>query len=94
MAHYPTGNSKWNPIKHRLFSEISKNWSAEPLTSYQQVLNFIRTASIKTGLAVSACLDRKKYDKGQSPDAETWDNFCLARAKILPSWNYSISPQM
>jgi Rhodopirellula transposase DDE domain len=25
VAHYPTGASKWNPIEHRLFSEISKN---------------------------------------------------------------------
>ena len=27
VAHYPTGASKWNPIEHRLFSEISKNWA-------------------------------------------------------------------
>jgi hypothetical protein len=30
LAHYPTGAAKWNP-EHRLFSEISKNWAAEPL---------------------------------------------------------------
>jgi hypothetical protein len=23
VAHYPTGASKWNPIEHRLFSEVS-----------------------------------------------------------------------
>jgi len=23
VCHYPTGASKWNPIEHRLFSEIS-----------------------------------------------------------------------
>ena len=34
VAHYPTGTSKWNPIEHRLFSEISKNWAGEPLDSY------------------------------------------------------------
>jgi DDE family transposase len=33
LAHYPAGASKWNPIEHRLFSEISKNWAAEPLVS-------------------------------------------------------------
>ena len=27
VAHYPPGASKWNPIEHRLFSEISKNWA-------------------------------------------------------------------
>jgi hypothetical protein len=25
VAHYPSGASKWNPIEHRLFSQISKN---------------------------------------------------------------------
>ena len=28
VCHYPSGASKWNPIDHRLFSEISKNWPA------------------------------------------------------------------
>src|ERR1039458_4747562 len=37
VAHYPTGASKWNPIEHRLFSEISKNWTGEPLDSYQKI---------------------------------------------------------
>jgi hypothetical protein len=41
VAHYPTGASKWNPIEHRLFSEISKNWAGEPLDSYQKILRFI-----------------------------------------------------
>jgi len=41
VAHYPTGASKWNPIEHHLFSEISKNWAGEPLDSYEKILNFI-----------------------------------------------------
>jgi hypothetical protein len=39
VAHYPAGASKWNPIEHRLFSEISRNWAGEPLDSYQKILN-------------------------------------------------------
>jgi len=31
VCHYPTGTSKWNPIEHRLFSYISKNWEGRPL---------------------------------------------------------------
>jgi len=27
VVHYPSGASKWNPIEHRLFSEVSKNWA-------------------------------------------------------------------
>lgn len=33
VSHYPVGCSKWNPIEHRLFSYISKNWEGEPLKS-------------------------------------------------------------
>ena len=50
VAHSPPGASKWNPIEHRLFSFISANWAAEPLVSYQTMLNFIRTTRIEEGL--------------------------------------------
>lgn len=42
LCHYPPGTSKWNPIEHRLFSEISKNWAGQPLESYETIVNFIR----------------------------------------------------
>jgi hypothetical protein len=51
VAHYPTGASKWNPIEHRLFSEVSRNWAGEPLDSYQKILNYARTTRTQTGLA-------------------------------------------
>ena len=54
--HYPIGASKWNPIDHRLFSEISKNWAGHPLRSYQTILNHIRTTTTDTGLCVTAQL--------------------------------------
>lgn len=40
VCHYPPGTSKWNPIEHRLFSEISKNWAGWPLDSYDTILNY------------------------------------------------------
>ena len=30
ICHYPLGASKWNPIEHRLFSQIGNNWSGRP----------------------------------------------------------------
>ena len=50
VSHYPSGASKWNPIEHRLFSQISRNWAAEPLDSYEKALKFIRTTTTTTGL--------------------------------------------
>ena len=34
VAHYPPGASKWNPIEHRLFSQISNTWAAGTLNFF------------------------------------------------------------
>jgi hypothetical protein len=41
VAHYPPATSKWNTIEHRLFSFISINWRAKPLTSLEVVLELM-----------------------------------------------------
>jgi len=54
VCHYPTGCSKWNPIEHRLFSEISQNWAGQPLCTFETMLRFISSTATKTGLKVTA----------------------------------------
>lgn len=61
VCHYPTGASKWNPIEHRLFAEISKQWAGQPLANYPTVLRLIRTTRTRTGLAISCSLDTRQY---------------------------------
>lgn len=92
VAHYPTGASKWNPIEHRLFSEISKNWAGEPLDSYQKILRFLRSTRTQTGLAVTAHLDRRHYQTGIEPTPEQLQGLRLQLSEVLPKWNYTISP--
>jgi len=92
IAHYPTGTSKWNPVEHRLFSEISKNWAGEPLTAYEKILKYIRTTSTRTGLRVSAYLDRTFYETGLTPTSEQRRQLCLRPHDVLPKWNYTIEP--
>ena len=94
VAHYPTGASKWNPIEHRLFSEISKNWAAEPLDSYEKMLNFIRTTSTKTGLVVTAYLDRNEYQTHLKPEPQLISSLRLTPGRIIPRWNYTIRPNL
>ena len=64
VAHYPPATSKWNPIEHRLFCEISKNWAGRPLDNYETILNYLRTTRSSTGLRVRAHLVRKTYKTG------------------------------
>jgi hypothetical protein len=93
MAHYPTGASKWNPVEHRLLSEISTHWAAEPLTSYEKLLMFIRTTATTTGLKVRAFLDRTPYPTKQRVTAAEVAAVALTRHKVLPTWNYTMSPR-
>lgn len=94
VAHYPTGASKWNPIEHRLFSEVSRNWAGEPLDSYQKILNYARTTKTQTGLRVTAYLDRRHYPCGLKPSPNEVASLRLRRHETLPAWNYTIKPQL
>ena len=64
VCHYPTGASKWNPIEHRLFSEISKTWAGCPLRSFALVAHYIATTATQTGLVVQAHLVPPTYVTG------------------------------
>lgn len=92
VCHYPPGASKWNPIEHRLFSEISKNWQGRPLTSYETVMKYIRTTTTVTGLQVKARLLHKTYPKGQTISQKQIKELQLTRHDTLPAWNYTLSP--
>ena len=92
VAHYPPGASKWNPIEHRLFSEISKNWKGRPLDSYEAILKFIRTTKTATGLRVRAHLVNKSYSKGVKITDVQMKELHITRDKAMPQWNYMLSP--
>lgn len=92
VCHYPPGASKWNPIEHRLFSEISKNWTGKPLKTLKTALNYIRTTKTKTGLRVKAQWVRKIYKKGEEVSQEDIDAVRITRLRNLNNWNYRLSP--
>jgi hypothetical protein len=93
VCHYPTSASKWNPIEHRLLSEISKNWAGVPLTDYETILNYIRTTRTKTGLRVKAYLVQKDYPTGVKITNEEMAELAVAPHKTQPARNYTISPR-
>jgi hypothetical protein len=92
VCHYPPGCSKWNPVEHRLFSQISKNWEGKPLRSLGIMLGYIRGTSTTTGLTVKAYLDEGIYKKGQKIAREDVDKITIKPHAVCPKWNYTISP--
>jgi len=93
VCHYPRGASKWNPVEHRLFSQISRNWAGQPLRSLDIMLAFIRGTTTQTGLRVTAHLDQRHYaTKIKVPNKEI-KTLNLKRQKLCPKWNYTLKPR-
>jgi hypothetical protein len=93
VCHYPTSASKWNPIEHRMFSEISKNWAGRPLDSYQTILNYARTTRTTTGLHIDAYLIDTDYPTGVTISDATMRELRLRPHHTQPTRNYTLSPR-
>jgi hypothetical protein len=92
ICHYPPGSSKWNPIEHRLFSEISKNWAGRPLDSFETVLKYLRTTKTSTGLSVKAHYIRKKYETGERVSDTKMEEIRIEKHEVLSQWSYNLRP--
>ncbi len=92
ICHYPTGCSKWNPVEHRLFSFISKNWEGKPLKTLDVMLGYIRGTSTRTGLKVKAFLDEAYYGRGRKITRDDLDQLRLQPHSTCPKWNYTLTP--
>jgi hypothetical protein len=93
VCHYPQGASKWNPIEHRLFSQISATWAGEVLSTLLILIGFIRRTTTKTGLKVTATHLDRTYQKGLKVSKAEFKAIQLTRHVVCPQWNYTIRPQ-
>jgi hypothetical protein len=94
VCHYPPGTSKWNDIEHSMFSYITINWRAKPLTAYEVVMELIKHTTTKTGLKIDAVLDENTYEKGKKITDEQIRQLNIQGDEFHPEWNYTIKPQM
>jgi len=92
VCHYPPGTSKWNDIEHAMFSYITINWRAKPLTAYEVVLELIKHTTTKTGLRIDAVLDENTYVTGRKITEEQIKKLNLRGDEFHPEWNYTIKP--
>ncbi|WP_245535825.1 ISAzo13 family transposase [Thiorhodococcus drewsii] len=92
VCHYPSGASKWNPIEHRLFSQISRNWAGHPLRSLDTMLALIRGTTTTTRLQIKAILDTTVYAKGIKISLQDMAALNMRRRRLCPNLNYTIRP--
>ena len=94
VVHYPPYCSKFNPIEHRLFSQITRSWSGTPLMSLQNAADRAAMTTTKKGLKVHVHINSKTYDI-KRPIDESYQKR-LARqvvfAQELGKWNYLVKP--
>ena len=93
VCHYPPGTSKWNPIEHRLFSQITATWAGYVLSTLPVLIGFIRRTTTRTGLAVTATHFEKTYLTGERVSKAEFKAIQLTRHAICPQWNYTIHPR-
>ncbi len=93
VCHFPTGASKWNPIEHRVFSEISKHWAGQPLVDYPTIVRLIAETKTKTGLRINCGLSTDFYPTKIKVSDVQMAELDLLRHPILPNWNYTLLPR-
>ena len=93
VCHYPPGSSKWNPIEHRLFSQISATWAGHVLSTLLILLGFVRRTTTATGLKVTATHFDRIYPTGLKVSKDEFKALQLTRHNVCPQWNYTISPR-
>lgn len=93
VCHYPPGSSKWNPIEHRLFSQITSTWSGFVLSTLLILLGFIRRTTTETGLKVVATHFDRTYQTGLKVSQVEFKALQITRHEVCPQWNYTIRPR-
>ena len=90
VSHYPPYCSKWNPIEHRLFSQVHKAMEGVVFSDYQTVQKLIEQTSTKTGLSVVVRLNLKDYQKGIKIQIADLTENRISHHPEIPELNYRI----
>lgn len=92
VMHYPPYCSKFNPIEHRLFSQISRSWSGAPLMSVDDAAKRAAETTTSKGLKVYVDIVDKTYEIKRPVDCNHVRNlhWNVVFDPNLPKWNYLI----
>ena len=93
IAHYPPYTSKYNPIEHRLFAQISRTCRGAILDSLESFRDLIAQTSTKTGLSVVSTIIDAVYETGRKASDTFKAQMPIRFDDYLPQWNYVAQPQ-
>jgi hypothetical protein len=92
MVHYPPYCSKYNPIEHRLFSQLTRAWQGVPFYNIQFVKELTDETATSTGLLVYSNINTKHYQikRTVNDKFKTDFNNQIVFDDKMPKWNYLI----
>jgi len=92
MVHYPPYCSKYNPIEHRLFSQITRAWQGVPFYNIQFVKELTDYTTTRTGLRVHSYINTNNYLTKRTVDAQFKSDFNnqIVFDDKIPKWNYLV----
>jgi hypothetical protein len=91
--HDPPGASQWNPLDHRLFSEISTTWAGWPLRSFATGVGYSQETRTQTGLQGTAHrVPTTSRTGGKVPQAGM-ATLAIQPHDVCPQWNHTIHPR-
>ena len=92
VCHYPPYCSKWNPIEHRLFSQVHKAMEGVVFDSYETVQKCVERTTTQTGLTVIVRLNLTAYATGIKINKQAMDEKHISYHPLIPELNYRIYP--
>lgn len=92
VMHYPPYCSKFNPIEHRLFSQITRSWKGTPLLSVNDAARRAAETTTSKGLKVFVDVITQEYELKRpiGHDYEKKLGWNVVFDPNLPKWNYLI----
>lgn len=67
------------------------NWKGKPLINYEIIINLINGTKTKSGLKISAKINKQKYEKGRKITDKEFDKIKIISHNTNPNWNYTIN---
>ena len=94
VVHYPPYCSKFNPIEHRLFSQINRSWRGASLMSLRDAADRAAMTTTKKGLLVHVHINSETYNIRRPIDEldQRRLNKQVIFATELGKWNYLVKP--
>lgn len=88
VAHYPAYCSKWNPIEHKVFCHLTRNWQGVPFRNYQIIKDLAEKTTTTKGLSIEARINTKEYKTGVKASDKFREEMPVIFSDFQPKRNY------